>query len=69
MHIRCSENKYASNKSIFDEVLILGKKFEYEEAKIDTETSNMNLDIAPIIDAENKMFKDSLLVNMYSLNP
>ena len=63
------ENKYASTKSIFDEVLILGKKFNYEEAKIDTETSNLNLDIAPIIDAENKMFKDSLLVNMYSLNP
>jgi predicted alpha-1,2-mannosidase len=63
------ENKYASTKSIFDEVLILGKKFKYEEAKIDTETSNLNLDIAPIIDAENKMFKDSLLINMYSLNP
>lgn len=63
------ENKYASTKSIFDEVLILGKKFKYEEAKIDTETSNLNLDIAPIIDAENKMFKDSLLVNMHSLNP
>ncbi len=63
------ENKYASTKSIFDEVLILGKKFKYEEAKIDTETSNLNLDIAPIIDAENKMFKDSLLINIYSLNP
>jgi len=63
------ENKYTSTKSIFDEVLILGKKFKYEEAKIDTETSNLNLDIAPIIDAENKMFKDSLLINMYSLNP
>ncbi len=63
------ENKYASTKSIFDEVLVLGKKFKYEEAKIDTETSNLNLDIAPIIDAENKMFKDSLLINIYSLNP
>jgi predicted alpha-1,2-mannosidase len=62
-------NKYTSTKSIFDEVLILGKKFKYEEAKIDTETSNLNLDIAPIIDAENKMFKDSLLINMFSLNP
>jgi predicted alpha-1,2-mannosidase len=63
------ENKYTSTKSIFDEVFILGKKFNYEEAKIDNETSNLNLDIAPIIDAENKMFKDSLLINMYSLNP
>jgi hypothetical protein len=63
------ENKYASTKSIFDEVLILGKKFNYEESKIDAETSNLNLDIATIIEAENKMFKDSLLVNMYSLNP
>jgi predicted alpha-1,2-mannosidase len=63
------ENKYASTKSIFDEVLILGKKFKYEEAKIDTETSYLNLDIAPIIEAENKMFKDSLLINIYSLNP
>jgi hypothetical protein len=62
------ENKYASTKSIFDEILILGKKFMYEEANIDNVTPNLNLDNAPIIDAENKMFKDSLLINMYSLN-
>jgi predicted alpha-1,2-mannosidase len=65
------ENKYAKGKSIFDEVLILGKKFEYTPTTIvgDTKSSNSNFEISPIIDAERKIFKDSLLVNMYSLNP
>jgi predicted alpha-1,2-mannosidase len=65
------ENKYAKGKSIFDEVLILGKKFEYTPTtKVDdTKSSNNNFEISPIIDAERKIFKDSLLVNMYSLNP
>jgi hypothetical protein len=65
------ENKYAKGKSIFDEVLILGKKFEYTSTTIvgDTKSSTPNFEISPIIDAERKIFKDSLLVNMYSLNP
>ena len=65
------ENKYARGKSIFDEVLILGKKFEYNPTEIveDTKSSTPNFEISPIIDAERKIFKDSLLVNMYSLNP
>jgi hypothetical protein len=65
----CPGNKeYTTAKSVFNEVLILGKKFNYEEAKIDTETSNLNLDIAPIIEADKKIFKDSLLINIYSPN-
>jgi hypothetical protein len=65
------ENKYAKGKSIFDEVLILGKKFEYTPTTIvgDTKSRTPNFEISPIIDAERKIFKDSLLVNMYSLNP
>ena len=65
------ENKYARGKSIFDEVLILGKKFEYTPTAIveDTKSSVSNFEISPIIDADRKIFKDSLLINIYSLNP
>ena len=65
------ENQYAAGKSIFDEVLILGKKFEYTPTSIveDTKSSNSNFEISPIIDADRKIFRDSLLVNIYSLNP
>ena len=65
------ENKYARGKSIFDEVQILGKKFEFTPTEIveDTKSNNSNFEISPIIDADRKIFKDSLLVSMYSLNP
>ena len=65
------ENKYARGKSIFDEVQILGKKFEFTTTEIveDTKSNNSNFEISPIIDADRKIFKDSLLVSMYSLNP